>query len=412
MVDCSKMSLFKNETFCSLKFEDTTCLVDSQPFKATVFFYPQMILYVFNECKHVVSDLHTVSYIYHLMGLSREQWMFDVLKIVQKTPRTLLHMAKMAISGNTCGESHLRRFVIPGETLLHEIVRNGRVLTVKEYKDYFMEINAETRSIFENIWNCGRERETLYMHHMPLFGIYSEALHRTTLTYIMAIEGALRTDIKWEEVHPQTYWCPLEAFNLVYWRAGWPHRECFSMFLDVHLGNLLTMYPWQETQNVLEYSQGGLLGCAEDYFYYWFIRKYMCSSVPLKVLSLKELARFQMALNVFMKKLIVFSDFPLTPMEVEDTGLVENTWEFQHEMGVLKKFLFHLPSDSKGTTVTERGVVCCHVTLDDIQFIWHKANLLPLEVMLNIYKHYEGYSSWGNVIGYDKLVQLEQIFLP
>ena len=400
MVDCSKMLFYKGENCCQLEFQDTSTLVDGQNFKANVFFYPNTIKYVFNDFSHTVFDLQIVHYLYYLMGLTQEQWMHEVLKVVQKSPRTLLQQAKMATVGHCPGEASLRRFITPPVTLLQEIMKNGRVMSVEQYKDYFMDINAETRSIFETIWNCGRERETLYMQEFHFFGIYSNDMHRTSLSYLMALESILRKDLTWEEVHPQSYMCQVEAFHMVFWRSGWPHRKCFAIYLDFHLGDLLDVGCSQHTLNVLGPNSLSM-GAAETHFHFWFIMKNMFRKIPFHMPSLRSLARFQLALNVFMKRLFIFSQFPLTPMEVDDTSLVENTKEFKDQMAQVQQYLLQW---AEGTPHM--------VTLEDIDFIWHKAHLLPLEVMLNIYQNYEGYSTWAEVIGYRKLIQLEQIFTP
>ena len=390
-------------------------MIDGEPMETLICFFPNFIKYIFNSASHEVSHVETVHYIYYLMGLTQESWMHKVLKIVYTIPRTLLHNSKMAIKGGSPGESCLRRMCTPASTLIKQMTEKGRVMSVDEYSDYFKDICAENRSIFETIWNSGRERETIYMHHFPFFGIHSQRVHLLSLTYLMAIESILIEESKWEEILPQCHHCQTEQFHIVFIRSSWPEGDYFKVFLPMQLGDMLKdeNYYWQLTQEILGPNNDLIIGFGQMSFTEWFLRKYLWIKIPFKMHSLKELSRYQMAVNVFMKRLLMFSEYPLTPLEIDETSLVEETDEFSAEMDKCRQYLVQVKNGSTKNGSMVRGVACFSViTQEDIDVIWQKATFFNMEIMLTSLAHYDAFRQWGEIIGYDKLDQLQGIFSP
>ena len=423
MVELSEVQVNHGWDYCFIEYVDWSLLIQGKPFKAVIYFFSNKILYVFHGIKHEVSDLNLVHYIYFLMGLTEEEWMHKVLKVVQQSPRSLSHLAKLAVKGNSTGESYLRRFCIPTNTFLKEMTQKGRVMSVDEYSNYFRDICGENRCLFETVWTSGRERETIYMLDLPFFGMYSDLLHLTSLRYLLSFESVLCLDHTWEEIHPGTFFCQLEKFHMLLWRGGWEKRkEFFTIFLDVQLGDLCQkdlqrVQVSQKVNSPVEIE--GVIGPAEYSFLEWFLCKYLWKRIPLKVHSLKELSRYQLALNFFMKRLLTFSEYPLTPMEIDDPSLVENTREFAEEMSIwFRDYISQLEdATSEGPlSVVVRGraysLTGYRLTDADTDFIWKRANDKGIEVMLNVLLNYENFNQWGRLIGWEKFVQLQEMFEP
>lgn len=416
MVDCAEMLLIEGDKYVCLEYEDGDKFSNGQPLLALIYFFPDMIQYVFNSHTHYVSHPETVHYIYFLMSLTEEDWMHQVLKVVNKTPRTLKHLVKMSFVGHSLGESRLRRFCTPALTVFHEINETGRVLSTSDYCQIFVDVCAENRSIFETVWNSGIQRETIYMHHLPFFGIHSHRVHLASLNYLMAMEAVLFEGHHWNEVHPGTYHCQIEKFNLIFWTGGWPHHDFFTVYFPVELGDMLKHESdnFQLTQKIFSPNEiEGIFGLAEVSFTQWFLVKYMWKRVPNQINSLKNLCRYQLAVSVFVHRMHHFSELPLTPFDIENTCSVESTGQFVTAMSKLKHYLMLTEEGTRNNIVTVRGVASLHgITLEDIDFIWHKGNNLPLELMWNVMEKYEGYNRWGKVIGFDKLNQWGDIFDP
>ena len=416
MVDCSEMLLLEGDKYCCLEYKDGDKFSNGQPVLAYIYFFPDMIEYVFNSHTHCVDHPETVHYMYYLMSLTVEDWMHKVLRVVNNIPRTLKHLVKMSFVGHCVGESKLRRFCTPALTVFHQINENGRVLSISEYCQIFMDVCAENRSIFESIWNCGRERQTIYMHDLPFFGIHSHRLHMTSLNYVMAMEAVLFEGHQWHEVYPGTYHCQIEKFNMIFWKGGWPHHDFFTVYLAVELGDMLKYEAglFQLTQKIYSPNEiEGIIGFAEISFSQWFLLNYMWKRVPNKINSLKNLCRYQVAVSVFVHRMYHFSILPLTPFDIENTCSVESTEEFVAAMSKLKDYLLLCEEATRDNIVTVRGVSSLHgITVKDIDFIWDKGNYLPLEIMWNVMEKYEGFNRWGHVIGFHHLNQWGDIFDP
>ena len=252
----------------------------------------------------------------------------------------------------------------------------------------------------------------LYASLSILWNVLSQL---TSLHYLMALESVLCEENVWEEVIPGTYHCQVEQFHLIFWKAGWPHVDFFNVYLPVHIGDMLRCASdmFQVTQRLGNPQTEALIGFAVNSFNQWFLQKYLWRKVPSKMKSLKDLSRYQLAVNVFIKRIYAFSEFPLTPLEVENTDLVECTDEFIRQMEECRQFLIQVKEDRLEACNAVRGVASARtITQEDIDFIWHKATFLPLEVMLNVMLNYEGFNQWGFLIGFHKLTQWEAIFNP
>ena len=412
MVELSDIKVNHGWDYCFIEYVDWSLLIQGKPFKTVIYFFPKKIMYVFHGIKHVVSDLNLVYYMYFLMGQTEEKWMHEVLKVVSQSPRPLAHLSKLCVKGNSPGESYLRRFCIPNNTFIKEMSQKGRVMSVEEYSDYFRQVCGENRCLFETVWTSGRERETIYMLDLPFFGKFSDMLHLTSLRYLLSFESVLCLDHTWEEIHPGTFLCQLEKFHMIFWRGGWQKKkEFFTIFLDVQLGDLC-----QKDLQRIQVSQKinspveieGVIGPAEYSFLEWFLCKYLWKRIPLKVHSLKELSRYQLALNLFMKRLLTFSQYPLTPMEIDDPSLVENTQEFVEEISMwFRDYISHLEDAEGASPVT--GYM---LTDADTDFIWERANDKGMEVMLNVLLNYENFNQFGRLIGWEKFIQLQEMFEP
>ena len=410
MLDMSDTVLHHGYNYCFIECLDSDVVQDGKFLKIVIYFFPEMILYVFNCFQHAVTDLNTVRYIYFLMGLTQEEWMHQVLKAVYRIPLPLSHQAKLAVNGKSPGESWLRRICTPPTTVMKDILQNGRLMSVQEYSDYFKAICGEDRCIFETVWNSGKERETIYMLDLPFFGIHSDMLHLTSLSYLLSIEAVLAHE--WTEMYPGTFYCRIEKFDLVFWAGGLETSEFFSAYMDIHLGDLCKkdLARLNDSPKVLNPCEmEGIIGKAEESFNRFFIKKYLFEErFTNETRSLRDLCRYQSALNVYMKRLVRFSEYPLTPKEIDNTSLVEDREEFVAEVASwFNQYL--LPCTVGGVATSKGGFL---LTQEDIDFIGHKATCFPLQVMLNVLLKYQAYAQWGSLVGFSKLIQLEKMFQP
>lgn len=411
MVDCVYMNIEYLHDHCVMQFHDCNKpQEDCSPLKTTVIFFPDMIHYIFHGCTYIVKG-RTLDYFYYLMALTREPWMHQVLEVVRNTPPTLINLSNKATLGTVEGESMLRNMLTSTTTLLKQRIKHGRSMSTIEYSDQVKEICATHSNI---CYVNHKDKETIYMHHFHFLGDFSELLNLTSLSHLLAIESILEPAHTWEEIYTQIYYCQIENFTMVLWRARWCGDIEFSIYLDMELLDLCKDPWWPKSVSPLMTQMTemyDIAGHVESSFAHWFVLKYMVSKYPLKMHTLKDLSKFQLGVNVFIKRLHTFSKCALTPLDMNMPEIVENSDQFLQIMDKCKQFLISL-TDVSSWSCTAGGVVYATdpFTQEDVKSIWRKGTHLPLEVQLDFIKHNDAFRQFGLMIGWQQLDQLRGIF--
>ena len=150
------------------------------------------------------------------------------------------------------------------------------------------------------------DRRTICMHEFFMYGMYSEQYNRFTLAYLLVMEAVLEPRHKWTLLDRNTHYCHIEAYHIYIWRCNWRQNIWMQIFLDQEINDAMihSKGPNNSCRRMLvndhhhmsEYLRVFLLEIL--FLYFFFDRRF-----PFRPLTLKEICKGQLFVNIFIKRI-------------------------------------------------------------------------------------------------------------
>lgn len=193
----------------------------------------------------------------------------------------------------------------PATTVIKEMAYKGRLMNADEYANYFKDICLKKRSLLQLDpgFFSFKDKETIYMHDYFCFGKFSKVMNFFTLGHFLTGEAILLPRHKWEEIIENIYYCQIEAFHIFIYRHQWHNNIDFFIFMDDQLSALMKHTFWSRKAYTLVDDINNLMPFFKYNFCEKMIGTHFSKRYPLRVKSLKQLAEFQMTMNMFFKRM-------------------------------------------------------------------------------------------------------------
>ena len=362
-----------------------------------VSFFPHRITYTFHNVVHVISDRNTVDYIYVCMRRLNLRWMHKVLGYVRRPYKlSMLCKMKLPLAQN---ESIFRRMVTPSETVIREMCFRGGLLNGDEYGHYFKYRMSHKRSLFEPL-NKPRSKETIYLHDMTCYGIYSKNLNSFTIAYMLLGEAISFNQHKWFEIFEGCYYCQIEKYHMIIYKY-----VKMYIFLDEQMSSFINHKTLPITSDTWINSRASLfpnMVTFQNRFSLLMINKFFKRRKPLEVKSLKHLCQFQITMGLLIRKLEVLVKHALQNKHVF-TSISENNPNYIKQLKVLYRNMWELGKQCQNQKWTfqlrgQEQIYDHPHLLDSFKEIISKANMVPIQCHHTMAKLSGSFKRYGDEI--------------
>ena len=308
---------------------------DQPHLQVQVDFYPHKIIYQYGEHVVNIDDEHLVHYIYNLMDRMNFWWMgFVCYKMLGSRCATLKDRCMDFLFQYTSeGVSVLRHQLSSAQSIIFQLSELGRMLDLEEVKEKFVAMNQQ-RGLFNG--HVLLNRDNLYSTSLPLHGNHSLLGRVELMAHLLLMEAVLMSHHKWEEVYADCYHCQVEGFHFYLWREIYDRVNEYYIFFDVKIwkqmiphGIRIPRLPCVNMYTTMhQFEVNWRHHFLEDFLYPHFFFK-----TPMKVRTLKQLAKDECVSNVVMARFEI-----LYSMGLEAVDLAVEYPEREHYFG---PFILH-----------------------------------------------------------------------